>query len=164
MAYAGFFIFVYWKFAVHGQHNLHPCTGFLFPVNSRIYFSLYTVSFFTCKWTAHIRWSFLCTGILQHICRNSDVHSGYCGYIVNYNFFIISYLCVIWPTGQSVGVPCNKPEFMTNPVCFCYFSFYRIFPVNGLQNSGSFQSCTSPEFCSLFTVKTAPEKKRPYTF
>ena len=31
---AGFSIFVSWKFAVHGVHNLRPCTGFLFPVNS----------------------------------------------------------------------------------------------------------------------------------
>ena len=46
MAYAGFFIFVYWKFAVHGQHNLHPCTGFLFPVNSRIYISVYILCLF----------------------------------------------------------------------------------------------------------------------
>ena len=28
---ASFSIFVYWKFAVHGLHNLRPCTGFLFP-------------------------------------------------------------------------------------------------------------------------------------
>ena len=42
-----FSIFVYWKFAVDGLHNLRPCTGFLFPVNSCIYYCLYTVLFFT---------------------------------------------------------------------------------------------------------------------
>ena len=43
---AGFLIFVYWKFAVHRQHNLHPCTGFLFPVNCRIYISVYILCLF----------------------------------------------------------------------------------------------------------------------
>ena len=50
-------------------HNLRPCTGFLFPVNSCIYYGLYTVLFFTYKWTLHFQWSFLCTGILQSIYR-----------------------------------------------------------------------------------------------
>ena len=66
---AGFSIFVYWKFPVDGLHNLRPCTGFLFPVNSCIYYGLYTVLFFTYKWTLHFQWSFLCTGILQSIYR-----------------------------------------------------------------------------------------------
>ena len=104
---AGFSIFVYWKFPVDGLHNLRPCTGFLFPVNSCIYYGLYTVLFFTYKWTLHFQWSFLCTGILQ--------------------------------------------------------SIYRIFPVDGLQISGSFKSCILPEFRSPSTGKTAPEKNRPYT-
>ena len=91
---AGFSIFVYWKFAVHGLHNLRPCTGFLFLVNSRIYYGLYTVSFFTYKWTAHFRWSFLATGILQRICCNSDVrvHSVYCERILNSAFFYLIFL------------------------------------------------------------------------
>ena len=40
---AGFSIFVYWTFAVHGLHNLRPWTGFLFPVNSRLYYGLYSI-------------------------------------------------------------------------------------------------------------------------
>ena len=60
---------MYWKFPVDGLHNLRPCTGFLFPVNSCIYYCLYTVLFFTYKWTLHFQWSFLCTGILQSIYR-----------------------------------------------------------------------------------------------
>ena len=43
---AGFSIFVYWSFAVNRLHNLRPCTGFLFLVNSSIYYGLYTVFFF----------------------------------------------------------------------------------------------------------------------
>ena len=39
---AGFSIFVYGTFAVHGLHNLRPCTRILFPVNSGIYYGLYT--------------------------------------------------------------------------------------------------------------------------
>ena len=69
---AGFSIFVHWKVAVNRSHNLHPCTGFLFPVYSRIYYGLYSVLYFTNRWTAHFRVRFLCTGILQRICRNSD--------------------------------------------------------------------------------------------
>ena len=58
---AGFSIFVHWKVAVNRVHNLRPCTGFLFPVYSRIYYGLYTVLYFTYKWTGHFRWRFFCT-------------------------------------------------------------------------------------------------------
>ena len=40
-------------------HNLCPWTGFLFPVNSRTYYGLYTVSFFTYPCSVHFQWSFL---------------------------------------------------------------------------------------------------------
>ena len=58
---AGFSIFVHWKVAVNRSHNLHPCTGFLFPVYSRIYYGLYTVLYFTYKWTRYFQWRFVCT-------------------------------------------------------------------------------------------------------
>ena len=58
---AGFSIFVHWKVAVNRVHNLHPCTGFLFLVYSRIYYGLYTELYFTYKWTRHLRWIFFCT-------------------------------------------------------------------------------------------------------
>ena len=48
---AGLSVFVHWKVAVrvqvHRVHNLRLCTGFLFPVYSRSYYGLYTVSFIT---------------------------------------------------------------------------------------------------------------------
>ena len=77
---AGFFIFVYWKVAVHRVHDLRPCTGILFPVYSRSYYGLqYTVYctllFFTYKCTGHFRWGFFGTVKLQRICRNSVILS-----------------------------------------------------------------------------------------
>ena len=72
---ADFFIFVFWKVAVHWVHNLRPCTGFLFPVHSRTYYGLYTIYFFTYKCTDHFRWWFLCAVKLQLICRNSVILS-----------------------------------------------------------------------------------------
>ena len=86
---AGFSNFVYWKFAVHGVHNLHPCTGFLFSVNNCEYYGLYTISFYTYPYTVHFQWSFLCAGILQRICRNSDVLCIYSVHILCSTFFIM---------------------------------------------------------------------------
>ena len=139
---AGFSIFVHWKVAVNRVHNLRPCTGFLFPVYSCIYQGLYTVLYFTYKWTEHFRWRFFCT------VKTLDTTS-----------FSLFQKCVIWPYGQSVAFPCCRPEFECYCTC-CVLNilFYRIFPVDGQGNSGSFQRLTLPEFSGPFTVKTAPEK------
>ena len=95
---AGFSIFVHWKVAVNRVHNLRPCTGFLFPVYSCIYQGLYTVLYFTYKWTEHFRWRFFCT------VKTLDTTS-----------FSLFQKCVIWPYGQSVAFPCCRPEFE----CYC---------------------------------------------
>ena len=91
---AGFSTFVYWKLAVHGLHNLRPCTGFLFPVYSRSYYGLCTPSFFYLSMYCTFPVDFLGAGILQRICLNSDVLSVYRGRIIFSTFFNLSY--IVW--------------------------------------------------------------------
>ena len=80
---AGFFIFVYWKVAVHRVHDLRPCTGILFPVYSRSYYGLqyiqYTVPYFflptNVPGISGGDFFFFGTVKLQRICRNSVILS-----------------------------------------------------------------------------------------
>ena len=55
---AGFSIFLHWKVAVNRVQNLRSCTRFLFPVYTRIYYSLNTVLYLTYKWTGISGWEF----------------------------------------------------------------------------------------------------------
>ena len=68
-------------------------------------------------------------------------------------------LMVSSPVSQA-GDPSSDPTYCLKKKNL----FYQIFLVDGPRNFGSFQRCILPEFRSPSTGKTAPEKKRQYTF
>ena len=78
---AGFSIFVHWKVAEHGVHNLRPCTGFLFPVYSCILY----IAVFTVLTLFYLQMDQTFPVEISLYRKNT----GYGGHILNCKFFII---------------------------------------------------------------------------